>query len=134
MIEQDVVEILEEALMQVEGVRGITTSSRQGNARITVDLDLERNVDLAMQDVQAKVFQAQRHLPRDIDPPVIYKSNPEDRPLMWLSLSGPFPKQVLSDYARYQLKERLQTIPGMGEIILGGSVERNVHIWLVPES
>lgn len=130
VMEHDVVEILEEALMQVEGVQAITTSSRQGSAYITVDLDLSRDVDMAMQDVQAKVFQAQRRLPRDIDPPVISKSNPEDQPIMWMALSGPFPQKVLSDYARYQLKDRLQTIPGVGEILMGSSVERNVRIWV----
>ena len=130
VIEKDVVEILEEALMQVEGVKAITTSSRQGNARITVDLNISRDVDLAMQDVQAKVFEAQRRLPRDMDPPTISKSNPEDQPIMWLSISGPFPKQVLSDYARYQMKDKMQTVPGVGEITMGGSVERNIRIWV----
>src|SRR5688572_28379153 len=63
VVENDAVEILEEALIQVEGVRSITSSSRQGGANITVELDLARDVDLALQDVQAKVSQAQRRLP-----------------------------------------------------------------------
>jgi hydrophobe/amphiphile efflux-1 (HAE1) family protein len=133
VVENDVVEILEEALVQVEGVRSITSSSRQGSASITVELDLARDVDLALQDVQAKISQAQRRLPRDIDPPVISKSNPEDQPIMWVGLSGPFPQRVLSDYARYRLKEKLQTVPGVGEITLGGFLERNVRIWLDAE-
>ncbi len=60
-------------------------------ASITVELDLARDVDLALQDVQAKVAQAQRRLPRDIEPPVISKTNPEDQPIMWVGLSGPVP-------------------------------------------
>jgi multidrug efflux pump subunit AcrB len=71
VVENDAVEILEEALIQVEGVRSITSSSRQGSASITVELDLARDVDLALQDVQAKVSQAQQRLPRDLEPPVI---------------------------------------------------------------
>jgi hydrophobe/amphiphile efflux-1 (HAE1) family protein len=130
VVENDVVEILEEALVQVEGVRSITSSSRQGSANITVELDLSRDVDLALQDVQTKISQAQQRLPRDIDPPVISKSNPEDQPIMWVGISGPFPQRVLSDYARYRVKERLQTVPGVGEITLGGYLERNVRIWL----
>ena len=129
VIENDVVEILEEALIQVEGVKSITSSSRMGGANITLEMNLSRNVDLAMQDVQSKVSQAQRRLPRDIDPPVISKSNPEDQPIMMVALSGPFPQRVLSDYMRYRLKEKLQTIPGVGEIQVGG-VERNVRLWL----
>jgi hydrophobe/amphiphile efflux-1 (HAE1) family protein len=130
VIENDVVEVLEEALVQVEGVRSITSSSRQGSANITLELDISRNVDLALQDVQTKVSQAQRRLPRDMDPPTIAKTNPEDQPILWITLSGPFPQRVLIDYARYTLKEKLQTIPGVGEITAGGAQDRNVRIWL----
>ncbi len=130
VIEHDVVEIIEEAVTQVEGVKSITSTCRQGNANVTLELDLSRNVDLALQDVTTKVSQAQRRLPRDIDPPVISKSNPEDQPIMWIGLSGPYPRQVLADYARYRVKEKLQTVPGVGEAQLGGFLERNVRIWL----
>src|SRR3954462_13805283 len=94
-VEHDIVELLEEAVMQVEGVQSLTSSSRQGSASITVELDLSRNVDSALQDVQAKVSQAQRRLPLDVDPPVISKTNPEDNPILWIGLSGTFPPQVL---------------------------------------
>jgi len=130
VIENDVVDPLEEALVQVEGIRTITSYSRMGSAYITVELELSRNVDLALQDVQTKVSQAQRRLPRDIDPPVIAKSNPEDQPIMMISLAGPFPQRVLSDYVQYSLKEKLQTIPGVGEITVMGVQNRNVRVWL----
>jgi hydrophobe/amphiphile efflux-1 (HAE1) family protein len=130
VVEGDVVEILEESLVQVEGVRSITSTSRQGRASITVELDLARDVDLAMQDVQTRISQAQQRLPRDIDPPTISKTNPEDQPIMWVGLSGPFPQRVLSDYARYRVKEKLQTVPGVGEIVLGGYLERNIRVWV----
>ncbi|MFL5321518.1 MAG: efflux RND transporter permease subunit [Myxococcaceae bacterium] len=130
VIEHDVVEPMEEAVTQVEGVKSIRSASRQGAASITVEFDLSRNVDLALQDVTAKISQAQRLLPRDIDPPVISKTNPEDQPIMWVGLSGPFSRQFLSDFARYQLKEKLQTVSGVGEVTLGGYVDRNVRIWV----
>lgn len=130
VMEHDVVEPLEEAVMQVEGIKSLTSSSRQGSANVTIELDISRNIDLALQDVQTKVSQAQRQLPRDIDPPVISKSNPEDNPIMWVGLSGPFPRQVIADYARYRLKERFQTVPGVGEVSMGGYLDRNVRIWL----
>jgi len=130
VMENEVVEPMEEALTQVEGLLTITSTCRQGSANITLELDISRNVDLALQDVQTKVSQAQRRLPRDIDPPTIGKTNPEDQPIIWAALSGPFPQRVLSDYTRYQLKEKLQTIPGVGEISVGGALDRNVRIWL----
>jgi len=130
VIENDIVEPLEEALVQTEGLRTITSSSRMGSANITIELDLSRNVDLALQDVQTKVSQAARRLPRDIDPPVISKSNPEDQPILMLAMSGPFPNRVLSDYIQYGLKEKLQTIPGVGEITMMGVQTRNIRVWL----
>ena len=129
-IEKDVVEFIEESVMQVEGVRSIMSSSRQGGANITVELDLRRDVDLALQDVTTRVSQSRQRLPRDIDEPVISKSNPEDQPIMWVGLSGPYSQQMVADTARYRVKERLQTVPGVGEVMLGGYLERNVRIWL----
>ncbi len=130
VMEHDVVEPLEEAVMQVEGIKSLTSSSRQGSANVTIELDISRNIDLALQDVQTKVSQVQNRLPRDIDPPVISKSNPEDNPILWIGLSGPFPRQVIADYARYRLKERFQTVPGVGEVTMGGYLDRNVRIWV----
>jgi hydrophobe/amphiphile efflux-1 (HAE1) family protein len=130
VIENDVVETLEEALVQVEGVKSITSTSRQGSAAVTVELDISRDVDLALQDVQTKVSQAQQRLPRDIDPPVISKTNPEDNPILWIGLSGPFSQQTIADYTRYRVKERLQTVPGVGELTLGGYLERNIRLWI----
>lgn len=129
-VESDIIEPIEEAVTQVEGVTSITSNARQGGGSITVELDLSRNVDMALQDVQTKVSQAQRRLPLDIDPPVISKNNPEDQPIMWVGVSGPFSQQVVSDFARYRVKEKLQTVPGVGEVMLGGLLERNVRIWV----
>lgn len=130
VVENDVLEPLEEALVQVEGLKSITSSARQGSATVTLELNLNRPVDLALQDVQTRVAQVARRLPNNIDPPVVSKSNPEDNPILWVGLSGPFPPQVLSDYARYRVKEKLQTVPGVGEITMGGFLERNIRLWM----
>jgi hydrophobe/amphiphile efflux-1 (HAE1) family protein len=129
-IEHDVVEPLEEAVTQVQGVRNITSVSRQGTASITVEMDLEQDIDAAMQEVQARVNQRLDRLPEDINQPTVSKSNPEDQPIMWVGLSGPNSPKELSDVARYRIKERLQTIKGVGEVTMGGFVERNVRIWV----
>jgi len=132
-MESDVVEQVEEALSQVEGIRTISSEARLGSANITIELDLSRNVDLAMQDVQARVAQAARRLPREMDPPVVSKTNPEDQPIMFVGLSGPFSPQVLADTSRYLIKEKLQTILGVGEVFMGGFPERNVRVWIDAE-
>jgi len=130
VMENDIVEPLEESLIQIEGIKTISSSCRMGGASITLEFELTRKIDFAIQDVQAKVSQATRSLPRDVNPPTISKSNPEDNPIMMIALSGPFPQRILTDYLQYTLKEKLQTIPGVGEISLMGVQDRNVRIWL----
>lgn len=130
VMEHDVVDIIEEAVTQLEGVRTIQSSSQQGSANISVELDLSRNVDVALQDAETKVASVMQRLPRGIDPPIVSKSNPEDQPIMWVGASGPFARQVLADFARYRLKEALQTVPGVGEINMGGYLDRNIRIWV----
>jgi len=130
VVETDVVEVLEDAVVAVEGVKSIGSTSRQGRANVVVEFDLRRDIDLALQDVQTRVAQAARLLPRDIDPPVITKTNPEDQPILWLNLSGDRPPQQLADYIRNVLKQRFQTLPGVGEVTLGGFLERNIRVWL----
>ncbi len=129
-VEREIAEPLEQALAQVEGIQQITSSSRQGSARITAVFDLSRNIDLALQDVQAKVAGAQRKLPRDVQSPTVSKSNPDDQPILTLGITGPFARQLLADVARYQVQEKLQTVSGVGQVTLGGYLDRNVRIWL----
>jgi hydrophobe/amphiphile efflux-1 (HAE1) family protein len=130
VIETDVVEPLEDAVATIEGVKSIASSSRQGRASVTIEFELSRDIDLALQDVQARVAQAARLLPRDIDPAVITKTNPEDQPILWLNLSGDRSPTDLATYVRNVLKDQFQTLPGVGEVMLGGYLERNVRVWI----
>jgi hydrophobe/amphiphile efflux-1 (HAE1) family protein len=129
IVESDIVDVLEDAVTSIEGIKEITSTSRMGSANITVEFELNRDIDTALQDVQAKVAQAQRRLPREVDPPTLGKNNPEDRPLLWVGLSGNRPQTALSDYARNVLRPQLQTIPGVGEIDFMGFRDRSVRVW-----
>ncbi|MFH1022238.1 MAG: efflux RND transporter permease subunit [Planctomycetota bacterium] len=133
IMESDVVDVVEDAMTLVDGVKEISSSTRRGSARVTIEFELSRDIDVAFQDVQARLSQAQRHLPRDMDPPEISKSNPEDQPIMFLGLSGDRPLKELLNYAEDTLKDRFQTIPGVAEIFLGGFVERNLRVWVDTE-
>src|SRR5262245_8540783 len=129
VMETDVVDFIEDAVTSVEGVKSMTSTSRQGSANITVEFELSRNIDAALQDVQTRVAQAARRLPREIDPPIITKNNPEDQPIMWLSISGTRSPIFMADYVRNVIRPQLQTIEGVGEVFIGGYRERNVRIW-----
>lgn len=129
-VEREVIEPLEQALSQVEGVQQMTSQARKGNARITLAFDISRDVDLALQDVQAKTARTQSQLPADVPAATVSKANPDDTPILTVGVSGPFARQKLADVARYQVQERLQTVAGVGQISLSGYTNRNVRVWL----
>ena len=134
VIELDVIDQLEGSLLSVEGVKRITSEARRGRADVSIEFDLDRDIDNAVQEVQSLLGRAQRKLPTDIEPPVVRKSNPEDRPILWLSFrSDRFTKKELMTYVRDQIKDSFQTIEGVSEVILGGYVEPNLRIWVSDE-
>lgn len=130
VMETEVTDIIEDAVMSVEGIKEVTSSSMQGQAMITIELDLSRDIDAALQDVQTKVAQAQNDLPRDIDTPIVTKTNPEDQPIMWLALSGDRPLKDLTHYISETLKDQFTTVAGVGDVRLGGFVDPNLRVWL----
>ena len=130
VMETDIVDIVEDAVMGVQGVRTVSSSVRQASASTTIEFDLNRNIDAAVQDIQTKIAQAQRFLPKDMDPPVVVKVNPEDQPIMFISASGGNSMRDLMVYAESDLKDRFAGISGVGDIILGGLVDPNLRIWI----
>lgn len=130
VIETEVTDVIEDAVMSVQGIQEVTSTSRQGSARVTLEFDLAKDIDVALQEVQSKLAQAQRLLPREADPAVVSKSNPEDQPILWLAVSGERSARELMEYVRDQVKDRFTTVPGVAEVFLGGYVEPNLRVWL----
>ncbi|MBC7386065.1 MAG: efflux RND transporter permease subunit [Cryobacterium sp.] len=134
VMESSVVDVLEGQLTSVEGVKSITSTSRTGNANITLEFDISRNLDLALQDVQAKVAAAQRKLPKDVDPPSVSKTNPEDQPILWLGITSTnMSMRDFMIYVRDNVKDQFSTIPGVGEVFMGGYVEPAMRVWIEPK-
>ena len=131
VVESDVVDIIESAVMSVEGVETITSSVRRGGANITVEFGLDRNIDNALNDIQSKVSQAQRRLPDDVDPPTVSKSNPDDQPIMWLSVTADNMKpRELMAFVRDNIKDKFLTTNGVADVILSGYAEPNLRVWV----
>jgi len=133
VMESEVVDVLEDAMTSVKGVKKISSNTRQGQSLVTIEFDLKTNVDIALQDVQSKISQAQYKLPKDIDPPIISKFNPDDQPFMWISVSSDRPARELMDYVKHEVKDRFTTLPGVGDVFLGGFIEPAVRVWLDPD-
>lgn len=134
VIETTVVDPIESALMQVEGIKMISSSSKMGSANITAEFELEKNIDTAVQEIQTKIAQAQRLLPKDIDPPVITKTNPDDQPIIWLALTyDKNDPEFMMKFAKNWLKDRFTTVPGVGDMFLGGYTDPALRVWVKPE-
>ena len=130
VMETDIVDIAEDAVMGIQGIRSVSSSIRQGGARISIEFDLDKKIDDAVNEVQTKIAQAQRLLPKEMDPPTVNKVNPEDQPIIWLTVTGGSSLRDLMEYVQNYLKDKFTTINGVGEIILGGFVDRNLRIWV----
>jgi HAE1 family hydrophobic/amphiphilic exporter-1 len=133
VMENEVIDPVEEAVLTVEGIKKVTSTSRYGSADVTAEFDLSKDIDVAVQEVQTRIARAQRNLPSDMEPPIIQKRNPEDQPIMWLGVSGTQSFKEISTYVQDHLVDQFQTIPGAGEVSLGGFVEPNLRVWLKPE-
>lgn len=132
VMEADIIDVIEDAVMSVQGIKRIYSSAKAEQATVVVEFDLDRNIDLALQDIQSKVSQVQRLLPVDMDPPTILKNNPDDQPIMWVALSGDWDPRKIMAFARDQLKDKMQTVSGVSEIILSGYLAPSLRVWVDP--
>ena len=130
VMETQVTDPIEDAVMGIQGVQDVFSTSQLGTTNVTVQFDLDKNIDVALEEVQSNIARAQRLLPADMDPVIINKSNPEDQAIVWLALSGDRPLRDLMAYTNDYLKDQFSTVPGVGEIILGGYVDPNLRVWL----
>ena len=130
VIDVDVTDKIEGAVNTINGVKTITSSSTEGDSRVTIEFVLERDIDLAVQDVREKVALIRNKLPLDIEEPRIAKVDPDATAVMWLNLAGQKTVRELSTYVDEVLKEKLQRINGVGDIQIFGLQLRQVRVWL----
>lgn len=132
VMEVDVVDIIEDAVMGIEGLQKVTSSVSQGIANVTCQFEMSHNINVALQEVVDRIQQSSNLLPTLLYPPVITKTNPEDQPILWVMVTGdegvPLYKQMI--YARNTLKDQLSTIAGVGNVTFAGYVEPNLRVWI----
>lgn len=134
VIETQITEPLEQSLNGIEGIKSITSQSREGSSQITIEFDLARDIESATNDVRDRVSTAQRNLPRDVDAPVIQKSDADDTPIIFMYVQSDT-KNILevNDFATNVIKERIQTIPGVSTVRIFGERKYAMRMWLDPE-
>ncbi len=131
VVEAQVTETLEESLTSVEGIRTLTSESRQQVSSITLEFDLSRAIDLAAQDVRDRVARVRGSLPDDIEEPIIAKQDSNAQPVIWIALySDRYSTLELTTLGETLFKDRLQTIKGVSSVLFGGEKRFAIRIWL----
>ena len=128
VVESELITPIEERLLAIEGIKDMRSQAKQGSGQVTLEFDLNRNVDVALQEVQTALNQLK--LPPGIDPPIIKKQNPEEDPIVIVSISGQAELKDMLAWSDSYLLDQLRFLPGVGEVSVGGFSDRNLRIWL----
>ncbi|HVM82893.1 MAG TPA: efflux RND transporter permease subunit, partial [Candidatus Binatia bacterium] len=125
---------LEQQFSEIPGVAQMTSSSQLGGTQITVQFDLDRNIDAAAQDIQSAIDAAAGQLPKDLpSPPSYRKVNPADPPIMaYIVHSDVLPLTSVDDYAENVLAQQVSQLPGVGQVVIGGQTKPAVRVQINP--
>jgi len=134
IIESQITEPLEKAINSIDGIRNVTSSSLQGSSNITVEFNLNKNLEEAANDVRDKVSQAIRNLPQDIDaPPVVSKADANGDAIISMTVQSDSRNPLeLSDFAENVIAQRLETIPGVSGVQIWGHKRYAMRLWIDP--
>jgi multidrug efflux pump len=134
VIETQITEPLEDMLNSIEGIKKMTSESREQISSITLEFNLARSVDLSAQDVRDRVARVRGRLPKNIEEPIVAKQEADANPSLWIALySDRFSTLELTTLAENTLKDRLQTVSGVSSIIFGGAKRFAIRLWLDSE-
>jgi len=132
-VETEVSQRIEEVVNTVEGINELRSISGQGSSVVIVTFNLDRDIDIAAQDVRDRVATVLRDLPEDADPPVVSKFNNDSAPVMTVALSANRPVRELTELADKLVKVQLERSAGVGEVNIVGGLERAINVWVDAE-
>lgn len=130
IIDQAVTDVLESQINTLSGIRTIRSQSLEGRSQITVEFELDKDIDVAAEEVRAKVMRATGDLPEEANEPSVDKVDVNAQPFMWLAVSADIPKTELMDYAKRQVRDQLRNVSGIGDTGTSGYEPRRIRIWL----
>jgi len=128
VVDSSVTNIIEGAVNSIPGIDDVRSRSAPGVSNVFIQFLLEKDLDIAFNEVQSKVGQINSQLPDDTETPIISKIETGEIPIIWLALRGNRTLQDLSVYAKNVVKRKLETINGVGSVVIGGEQERNIRV------
>lgn len=133
VIESQITEPLEESINGIAGIRTITSVSREGRSTITVEFDLDVDMEAATNDVRDRVSRSLQRLPPDVDNPIVSKADADSNPIVFLNVSSDVRNPLeTSEIANNMIRERMQTIPGVSEVRIWGEKRYSMRLWMDP--
>jgi len=133
IVDSSITGVIESAVNSTPGIEHIMSRSSSGVSVVSIRFQLSKNGNIAFNEVQSKVNQILRQLPKGIEAPVISKVEFGALPIIWLTLSGDRTLQQLNQYAINQIGKKLEIIDGVGEVVIGGGRDRVIRVNLSPE-
>jgi multidrug efflux pump len=134
VVETRITELIEDSIAGVEGIKTIESTSVDGRSRITIEFNIERDVDGAANDIRDRISAILDDLPDEADPPQIQKVDADASVIMWLNLvSQNMNVMELTDYARRYIEDRFSTLEGVARVRIGGGLDTAMRIWLDPD-
>jgi HAE1 family hydrophobic/amphiphilic exporter-1 len=132
-VESTISDVIEEAVNTVEGIYELRSVSGPGMSFVMITFELERDIDVAAEEVRERVARVQRRLPRDVEPPNVAKFNSEDEAILTLALSSDRTVRELTELADKVIKPQLERSLGVGEITIEGGLQRSINVWVDPD-
>ncbi len=131
IIETRITQPIEDRISGIEGVKNITSTSRNGRSSITIEFNLDRDIDAASNDVRERVNRVFNSLPEQANPPQVSKSNSDERPIIWYNLrSDNMSLMELTDYADRFIVDRLSVVDGVARVNISGERTYAMKVWL----
>jgi HAE1 family hydrophobic/amphiphilic exporter-1 len=129
-VESEITQEIEQAVNTVQGIRELRSISSSGNSMVIATFNLDRDVDVAAQDVRDRVLAVLKKLPEGTDPPVIQKQDNDTTPVLTLAVSAERSLRELTELADKILKVQLERAAGVGEVRLVGDQRRAINVWV----
>lgn len=127
VIEAELLDPIEQGLLNIENITSVKSQAQEGSGRVTIDFDINMNVDVALQEVQSSL--SRLRLPPGVDFPIIRKVNPEEQPIMFLGMWSDQSIYETIKYADLTFLDELRLVPGIGEVSIAGFSTRNIRVW-----
>ncbi len=134
VIETEITDLIEEELTSVEGIRTVSSSSREEVSSIVIEFDLNRDLDLGAQDIRDKISRISARLPDEAEDPIVAKSDADAQPIMWIRVQSDKRNLIeLAEYTEKEIKDVFQNVSGVSKVIFGGQRKRAIHVLLDPK-